>query len=240
MNIIRSIIWYIHFPISMWLISPKLRKLEKQKDTMPRPEFYQQVSDIMQKWAVTQLKYGGVTCTITGLEHLIYDEGVVFMSNHQGNFDTALIMAYIDVPCAYVAKKELKPLLGYSMEVMDAFLMDRDDLKQSAKVILDGAKQVKSGYSIHIYPEGTRGKDKTLGEFKAGSFSLATKSNAPIIPITINNTYDAMEKHHGIVTPTHTELHIHSPVYTANLTREQKKELPDKVKNIIASKLIID
>ncbi len=40
-----------------------------------------------------------------------------------------------------------------------------------------------------VFPEGTRSKGEQIGEFKAGSFKLATKSKVPIVPVTIDGSY---------------------------------------------------
>ena len=66
-------------------------------------------------------------------------------------------------------------------------------MKQSAQTIIDGIKQLKAGINMVIFPEGTRSKGAPVGEFKAGSFKLATKSKAPIVPVTIDGTYKVME-----------------------------------------------
>lgn len=47
-----------------------------------------------------------------------------------------------------------------------------------AQTIIDGIKQLKAGINMVIFPEGTRSKGAPVGEFKAGSFKLATKSKA--------------------------------------------------------------
>lgn len=103
--------------------------------------------------------------------------------------------------------------------------------------IVEGIKIIKEGHSLVIFPEGTRSKGGPLGEFKAGSFKLATKSKAPIIPVTMDGTYKLMEAQGGKVKPATVNVYIHPPVETANLTKEEQIELPERVKNIIASKL---
>jgi len=115
--------------------------------------------------------------------------------------------------------------------------MDRSNLRKSAAAIIEGVKIIKAGHSLVIFPEGTRSKGGPLGEFKAGSFKLATKSNAPIVPITINGSYKLMEANNNRIKAANVELFIHPPIETKNLSKEEQEKLPTVVKEIIASKL---
>jgi 1-acyl-sn-glycerol-3-phosphate acyltransferase len=51
---------------------------------------------------------------------------------------------------------------------------------------------LKSGQPLFVFPEGTRGKDGRMGDFKLGAFRLATKMNVPIIPVSISGTHLVM------------------------------------------------
>ena len=115
--------------------------------------------------------------------------------------------------------------------------MDRNDMKQSAQTIIDGIKQLKAGINMVIFPEGTRSKGAPVGEFKAGSFKLATKSKAPIVPVTIDGTYKVMEGNKNKIKPAEINLIIHEPIYTDKLTKEEIAELPEKVRSIIVADL---
>ena len=78
-----------------------------------------------------------------------------------------------------------------------------------------------------------------MGDFKAGSFKLATKSKVPIVPITMSGSYKIMEanKSKWIIKPANVDLYIHPPIETTNLTKEEQDALPKKVYEIIKSKL---
>ena len=77
-----------------------------------------------------------------------------------------------------------------------------------------------------------------MGEFKSGSFKLATKPKVPIIPVTIKDSSKIMEQNGNRIKPADVEIYIHPMVETANLTKEETDALPDQIKTIIASKLI--
>ena len=76
-----------------------------------------------------------------------------------------------------------------------------------------------------------------MGEFKAGSFKLATKTNAPIVPVTIDGSYKLKERNNGRIKTDTVNVYIHKPIYMENISNEEKEHLPTTVKNIIQEKL---
>jgi len=122
---------------------------------------------------------------------------------------------------------------------MKCVFMDRSDIRQSLKVINQAADYLKEGYSMVIFPEGSRSKGETLGEFKPGSLKLAVKAEVPIVPITIRGSYKILEQNGFMIKPAHVEISILDPIPTAGLTKEQATELPEKVRKIIDDSLAL-
>lgn len=238
-NMFRTIVWFAHFITSLIGTLPKLRKARSMDKAGKEDEKTAYVHKVTTKWAASQLKVSGAKVKVYGQENVPKDTPVVFMSNHQSNFDIPLLMVYVDKPKGFVAKVELKkvPILRDWMEQINCVFMDRNDLRQSVKTIIDGIKLIDSGKSMVIFPEGTRGKGGPIGEFKAGSFKLATKPKVPIVPITINGSAKLMELNGNKITPGEVEIYIHPMIKTADLTKEAVDELPDQVKAIIVSKV---
>lgn len=235
----RTIAWYTHFVISLIMQTPRLHKansLEKQ-GKLKEKEIYS--NEVTSKWAMSQVKLSGARVKVEGLENIPKDRAVLFVSNHQSNFDIALLMSFIDKPKGYISKIEMAklPLLRSWMKNINCVFMDRSSLKKSAEAIIEGVKVLKEGHSLVIFPEGTRSKGNTMGEFKGGSFKLATKAKVPIIPVTINGSYKLMEANNNKIKPADVTVYVHPPVETSNLSKEELLELPDKVKDIIGTKL---
>lgn len=236
---LRTIIWYAHFAGSLiWKIPPvgRLRKLKKQ---LPKEEFSLLIENFVAKWAVKHIKYSGAKIIVKGEENIPKDGAVLFVSNHQSNFDLAVFLGCIHKPKGYIAKIEVLkiPVLKAYMEFMQCIFMDRSDFKKSAKAILDGVDILKGGQSLVIFPEGTRSKGGPVGEFKAGSFKLATKSKVPIIPVTIDGSYKIMEANKNWIKPGTIYVTIHEKIETAGLTKEQEAMLPDITRQTIISAL---
>lgn len=236
----RTFFWFIYFWIYLIVIQPDLirvNRLEKQGKTAEHDRLTNQTA---KKWAHALVKLAGVTVEIRGEENIPTEGSVLFVSNHQGNFDIPILLGYIDKPKAFIAKIELLklPLIRTWMTHLKCVFMDRSDIRQSLKVINQAASHLKEGYSMVIFPEGTRSKSESLGEFKPGSLKLALKAGVPIVPIAIRGSYKIMEQNGFIIKPAHVEITILEPISTAGLTKEQASELPEKVREIIKHGLL--
>ena len=235
----RTIKWYFKFVFLLYITYPRLKKAEKLLKDNEIEEFHKYSFYQTSNWAKNRIKDSGANINVFGTENIPKDENVVFISNHQGDFDIAIFMALIPKEKGFVAKIELTkiPILRTWMKYLGCVFMDRKDLKQSLKTINEAIKFIKDGHSMVIFPEGTRSKSDKIGDFKAGSFKLATKTNCPIVPVTIDGSYKIKEKNNGIIKPAEVNVYIHKPIYTLNLSQEEKENLPNKVKEIIESKL---
>ncbi|MEG0771921.1 lysophospholipid acyltransferase family protein [Clostridium sp.] len=236
---LRTIIWYTTFATSLIGKIPQMytvKSLEKKGQIIERDEYIDKVSS---KWALNRVKLSGAKVKVFGQENIPSDKPVVFISNHQGNFDIALFMSHINKPKGYIAKIEMNklPVIRNWMKYMNCVFMDRSNIRKSAEAIVEGVNIIKKGYSLVIFPEGTRSKGDKIGEFKAGSFKLATKSKAPIIPVTIKGSYKLMEANGSKIKPAEVEIYIHPPIDTAGLSKDELESLPEKVKAIIQNKL---
>lgn len=235
---IRTIIFYSYMGISLLFSSIfriKIKFLTNKGDLDGRRNYIHKIS---YNWAKLVMKTAGAKVNIVGLENLPSDQTILFVSNHQSNFDIPLLLSCIDIPKGFIAKKELEnwPLISTWMKYLNCILMDRDNLRKSAEAIVDGIKLLKSGYSMVVFPEGTRSKGGPVDEFKGGSFKLATKSKCLIVPLTINGTYKLMESNKNIIKGADIELVIHPQIDTNSLTKEELENLPETVHSIISSK----
>lgn len=235
---IRTIFFYFCFAISL-LISLifriKIKILTIKGDIKRRTEYIHKVS---YTWSRFVMKVAGAKVNIIGLENIPKGQTVLFVSNHQSNFDIPLLLSCIDIPKGFIAKKELStwPLISTWMKSLNCIFMDRDNLRKSAESIVEGINLLKSGYSMIIFPEGTRSKGKPVDEFKGGSFKLATKSKCPIVPITINGTYKLLEANNNKIKSADIELVIHPLIDVNKLSKEELEKLPEAVHSIISSK----
>ncbi len=183
----------------------------------------------------------GVKLDVTGLEN-VPDVPVLYISNHRSFFDVVLTYPLCKLPTSYVAKADIKniPLFGVWAKMINALLFDRDNMKDSLKMILNGISLLKADTSVYIFPEGTRNKNESqtpLLEFHDGSFKMASKSGCPIVPVAISHTADVWEAHKPWVHATKVSLIYGKPIYFKDLSPEDQKHPGAYMKNIIEEML---
>lgn len=171
-------------------------------------------------------------------EQNIPSEACVFISNHQGNFDAFLFPSIIRKGTGCVAKKELKkiPIIGALFKAVHAVFIDRNSVRDGLRAINEAAENVKKGYSMTIFPEGTRSLSSKIGKFKKGSIKLAIKSKSPIVPVSLNGTYRIMEKGINAI-GNRVTIMFHKPIYIDKLSRQDQNSLNEKVRDIIQNGL---
>ncbi|MEG6615842.1 lysophospholipid acyltransferase family protein [Peptococcaceae bacterium 1198_IL3148] len=234
----RTVIWFIYFVLYMLYSLGPLLRVNRLIKTNQYQLAEQRTTKIATHWAKSLIKLTGSTVEIHGLEN-IPQRNVLFISNHQGNFDIPLLIGYINKPKGFIAKVELKklPIVNLWMDKINCVFMDRSNVRQSMKAIQKGIEHLKNGKSMVLFPEGTRSKGPTMGQFKPGSMKLALKSQVPIVPVTINGSYKILEQNGFIMKPTHVKIVVGEPIYVYNLSKEEQAGLSTIIRDKIAANL---
>lgn len=231
------------FKVAGYLIkSQKLEKqcfkLEKEGKIAERNEI---VNREVPKWARFMISVMGCNSSpinVQGLEKIPKDRAVVFISNHQGYCDIPLILGYSEKTTGFISKAEVLkvPILSKWMQLMECTFLQRNSPHQSVKAMARAVEKVKEGYSMVIFPEGHRSRSSEMKDFHPGSFKLAFRSGAPIVPITLDGTYHLFEEKRR---PQKAELTLifHDPIETEGLSKEELSAIPDKVHEIIKAAL---
>lgn len=217
----------------------KLFKLRKLPDSMSEREKNEAIYKTPHWFGAGVIKATGTKVTVIGRENIPKDQAVLFVGNHQSNFDIPLLMGELGVPHGYIAKSELGsvPVVSAWMKEMKCVFMNRDDRRQSLQAIKDGIEILKNGHSLVVFPEGTRSKCDKMSEFKAGSLTLATKSGVPIIPITIDGSHSMFESNNNRVAASQVRLIISEPIYMNDVSELNGSELTALVEGIVKNNL---
>lgn len=236
---LRTLIWFAYLWASLLGSVPNMRKALKHQGAGDMDKRDEIVNSVIGPWARRLIEMSGTEVQVKGIENIPDQSPVLFVGNHQSNFDIPLLLGYIDKPKAFIAKIELKkmPLISSWMELMECVFMDRSDIRQSAKAIGQGAKNLKAGYSMVVFPEGTRTEDGILLDFKPGALKLATKSGVEIIPVTINGSKDIMTKGSRLIRPAKVEIIISEPIPMNDEWKKDTIALADQIRGIIAKNL---
>lgn len=185
----------------------------------------------------------GCKVEVKGLENIPKDEGVLFVSNHRSYFDILLAYGYTPKKMGFIAKAQMNKyiLLKQWMDIVNCLFLDREDIKKGMKTIIEAIEKVKKGTSIWICPEGTRLKgdnQKEMAEFKEGSFKIAEKAKAKIIPVALSGTRDIFEKQFPKIKPTKICIEYLPAINIEDLDKEKKKKIGEYTRKLIQEKLI--
>ena len=189
-RIVMMVLRNLHRVPGAWI---KLCRYANHTEDYPEAEKWKHIQYILKRAIIG----GNVDLQVTGLENIPKENGFMLYANHQGMFDVLAIAATCDNPMGAVLKKELYnvPLLHQIALCTNSFAMDREDVRQSLTVIQDVTKEVQKGRNYLIFPEGTRSrKGNEMLEFHGGSFRCATKSQCPIVPIALVDSYKVLDE----------------------------------------------
>jgi 1-acyl-sn-glycerol-3-phosphate acyltransferase len=178
----------------------------------------------------------GIHIEVVGTEKVEKDKPYIFMSNHLSFLDGPLLFLVIPQPVRVILKKEIFriPVIGWGMRQVDFVPVDRKGIKGGKKSIDQAVHLIEEkGYSFLIFPEGTRSLDGQLQSFRRGGFFLALYSRIPIVPISIQGTFELMPKGSFFAKRGIIRVVFHSSVSVEEYDKKNLPELISKVQNII-------
>lgn len=186
-------------------------------------------------WARVGLMLAGVRFQVEGVQNIPQGQAVIYMPNHQSNFDILALFASLPGQFRWIAKEELFhiPLFGMAMRRTGYISLNRSDRRKALKSMVEAAKRISSGTSVVVFPEGTRSPDGSLLPFKKGGFMLALKSEVPIVPVAIRGSREINPKHSRWIQGGTIRISIFPPISTAEKTSSDREALMEEVRQLI-------
>ncbi|MFI5735873.1 lysophospholipid acyltransferase family protein [Kribbella sp. NPDC051587] len=124
---------------------------------------------------------------------------VVVVANHSSHLDAPLMVTFL--PLALTRRLAVGAAADYFFDskkraiitglVFNAFPIDRGKnrpMRGTSGRLLD------DGFSLLVFPEGTRSRDGLMGSFQPGAAALCVSKGVPCLPIGITGAYDAMPR----------------------------------------------
>ena len=194
---------------------------------------------IARRWAQKGLAMNGSSIQVSGIENVPRNGGLLFVGNHQSNFDIPILVGHVPRDKGFIAKLELLKVPAFSrwMKNIGCIFIDRNDPRQALDTINEAAERINAGHSMVIFPEGTRSADGSIGVFKAGSLRLAIKSGVPIVPVTISGSKDIMPKGSSIIKSASVKVIISPPMRPEEFEGMDSRQIAEKVRNVIVSNM---
>ena len=184
-------------------------------------------------------KTGKITTKSFGMENLPKEGGYIMYPNHQGKYDVLGIMYTHKSPCSFVMDtlKSHTMLVREVCDLVHAKRLEKDNPRQGITIINQVSKEVAEGKKYILFPEGGYrfNNRNRLGEFKAGSFKIALKSKAPIVPIALYDSYKVFNSLNW--GPIETQVHYLPPILYEEYKDLNSQELSSLVKNRIQQKI---
>jgi 1-acyl-sn-glycerol-3-phosphate acyltransferase len=150
----------------------------------------QKIGAVWIKFILNALKvFCGVRWKVEGVEN-IPNTPCIVVSNHQGQWESFFLQTLF-IPSTSIIKQELLyiPLFGWALRCMKPITLNRlNKVSSLKKVIKKGVMKLKDGFSIILFPEGTRiNPDKGIQPFAGSCGLLSVKSGLPVLPICHNS-----------------------------------------------------
>lgn len=189
-------------------------------------------------WSKLFLRIPPVTYEVTGLDLVDPSKRYIVVANHLSMFDIPLLIASLPINGRFLAKREVFgiPLVGQAMRAIGVIEVSRGDGASSRQAVKKGViLAAERGYSLLIFPEGTRGDGEVFLPFKKGAFRIAIDSGLPILPVVITGTDRISKPGSKLFFPGRAALHILDPIDTSSFTN--KDNLTTLTKSVQASML---
>jgi 1-acyl-sn-glycerol-3-phosphate acyltransferase len=120
-----------------------------------------------------------------------FEKPAVIISNHQSHLDLMCILRL--TPRLIILTNDWvwnNPFYGRLIKYADFYPVS-NGIENSLKALSD---RVRNGYSVVVFPEGTRSADGSIRRFHQGAFHLAEKLNVDLLPVFIHGASDVLPK----------------------------------------------
>ncbi len=104
-------------------------------------------------------------------------------------------------------------------ELMNVVPIDPDT--QLLKAIKASATGLKHGKILTIFPEGERGFDGDLHEFKKGAAILATELDVPIVPVALDGLYKVWARSSNKISLSKVKMRFGEPFYAKDVIKNE-------------------
>ena len=124
-------------------------------------------------------------------------------------------------------KKSLRkiPFVGKACEMAGFIFVDKSSPRKIYETIKNAERVLQGGTSMVVFPEGARTFSGHMREFKKGAFQMADQLQLPVVPMTIDGSFDILPRTSKLLHWHRMKLTIHKPIYPIGKGPENQKML---------------
>jgi len=185
------------------------------------------------------LMTAGIRMQVTGQEKLQAGQSYVIVGNHRSSLDFIVNAHAFPGVFRFLAKQELLkiPVFGFVVRKM-CLIVDRSSAMSRARSVVALKQQLAEGWSIFIYPEGSRNRsNEPLAPFFDGAFRIAIQTGAPLAVQTIVNIQEITGRAGNGLRPGVAKVVWEEPIVTLGLSAADIDGLREKVENLMRSRI---
>lgn len=167
-------------------------------------------------WGRVMIRVLLLPVKVEGRENLQQGQSYVFVSNHQGAYDIFLIYGYLGRNFKWMMKHQLRkmPFIGKACEAAHHIFVDKRGPSRIRESYEQARQTLREGMSLVVFPEGSRTFTGHMGNFRRGAFMLADELQLPVVPLTINGSFNVKPRQRDVywVFWHPLRLTIHAPI----------------------------
>ena len=154
---------------------------------------------------------------------------LIFYANHTSHMDFTVIWSVLPPKLRQTARPVAardywirnSARRRVADKVFNALLIERKKITRENNPLLDMEKALQGGYSLIVFPEGTRGMSSVPGEFKPGLFHLHQACpEVPLIPVYLDNLNRMLPRGTFLPIPLITRITFGQPLEIHSAERE--------------------
>jgi 1-acyl-sn-glycerol-3-phosphate acyltransferase len=167
------------------------------------------------------------------------DAAYVMVANHQSLLDIFILFRLFN-HYKWVSKIEnfRVPFIGWNMWLNQYIPLKRGDKASIIRMLRQCRDALAAGNSIMMFPEGTRSRDGRIRRFKTGAFELAKDAKAPILPLVVTGTANALPKRGFVLRGRHPiRIKVLDQIPYASFADEPVEDLTERLHDLIAGEI---
>ncbi len=186
-------------------------------------------------WARACVWASGASLSVRGAEIFARHKVAVYACNHTSYMDTPVIFASLPFQFRILARKPLWriPFIGWYLNRSGQIPIDTANPRATLSSLGAGAKALRAGLPLFVFPEGGRTSNGELRPFLSGAAYLAIRAQVPLVPLALVGVYDLLPIHTRHFFPGEVTLRVGEPIETSGMTLRQTDELTARLREAI-------